>query len=99
LFVLLSHYEGFGFTLLEALGSVVPAVIANRASLPEITGPAALAVEPDDQEAAADAMQRGLSDSALRTSLIGLGLERAAMFTWDHTARATLALYHTVLGG
>src|SRR5207237_10308121 len=48
LFVLLSHYEGFGFTVLEAMGCGVPAVIANRASLPEIAGSAALTVEPDD---------------------------------------------------
>jgi glycosyltransferase involved in cell wall biosynthesis len=99
LFVLLSHYEGFGFTVLEAMGCGVPAVIANRASLPEIAGPAALAVEPDDFEAAADAMHRGLTDSALRATLIQRGLERAASFTWNSTARATLALYHTLLGG
>jgi glycosyltransferase involved in cell wall biosynthesis len=98
LFVLLSHYEGFGFTVLEAMGCGVPAVIANRASLPEIAGPAALAVEPDDAEAAADAIYRGLSDSGLRAVLIQRGLERAASFTWDATARATLALYHSVLG-
>jgi len=98
LFVLLSHYEGFGFTVLEAMGCGVPAVIANRASLPEIAGRAALAVDPDDAEAAADAMYRGLSDTGLRAGLIQLGLERAATFTWENTAHATLALYHAVLG-
>ena len=99
LFVLLSHYEGFGFTVLEAMGCGVPAVIANRASLPEIAGDAVLAVEPDDPEAAADALYRGLTDSALRAALIARGRQRAADFTWDSTARATLALYHAVLGG
>jgi glycosyltransferase involved in cell wall biosynthesis len=98
LFVLLSHYEGFGFTLLEAMGCGVPAVIANRASLPEIAGDAALAVEPDDAEAAADALYRALVDSDLRHSLITQGLERAAQFTWESTERATLALYRRVLG-
>ncbi len=98
LFALLSHYEGFGMTLLEAMGSGVPAVISNRASLPEIAGEAALLVKPDDIEAAADAFYRGLSDSALRAVMIQRGLERAAHFTWDGTARATLALYHKLLG-
>ena len=73
-------------------------IIANRASLPEIAGDAALAVEPDDPEAAADAIYRGLTDSSLRAGLITRGLGRAARFTWDSTARATLALYHAVLG-
>ena len=99
LFVLLSHYEGFGFTLLEAMGCGVPAIIANRASLPEIAGSAALAVEPDDAESAADAIYRGLSDSGLRARLVQHGLTRASEFTWDKTAHATLALYHSVLGG
>ena len=98
LFVLLSHYEGFGFTVLEAMGCGVPVVIANRASLPEIAGDAALAVEPDDAEAAANALYHALSDSALRQSLIERGLKQAARFSWENTARATLALYRSVLG-
>src|SRR5258708_7054698 len=81
LFVLLSHYEGFGFTVLEAMGCGVPVVIANRASLPEIAGDAALAVEPDDAEAAANALYHALSDSALRQSLIERGLKQAARFS------------------
>ena len=97
LFALLSHYEGFGITLLEAMGSGIPAVISNRASLPEIAGEAALVVTPDDPEGAADALYRGLTDTSLRTTLIQRGLERAALFTWDRTARATLALYRTLL--
>src|SRR5262249_13805668 len=98
LFVLLSHYEGFGFTVLEAMGCGVPSVISNLASLPEIAGDAAIAVERDDPEATADALYRGLADSVLRAGLIARGLNQAARFTWDHTAQATLALYHQVLG-
>ena len=98
LFVLLSHYEGFGLTVLEALGSGVPAVIANRASLPEIAGDAALIVEPDDPEAASDALYRGLTDSTLRAALIPRGLQQAALFDWANTARATLRLYHALMG-
>ena len=95
---LVSHYEGFGFPVLEAMGCGVPCVIADRASLPEIAGEAALTLNPDDIEAIADALGRALTDSALRESLRQKGFERAKQFTWEKTARETLALYERVLG-
>lgn len=96
-FVLPSHYEGFGFTVLEAMASGTPAVVANRASLPEIAGEAALLVNPDQPEEMASAIERVLTDSALRVDLVGRGLARAACFTWEQTARSTLDLYQRVL--
>jgi glycosyltransferase involved in cell wall biosynthesis len=96
-FVLPSHYEGFGFPVLEAMGCGLPCVIANRASLPEIAGDAALSVSPDDPDAMADALHRALIDSALRERMKQRGLERVARFTWEKTARETLALYERVL--
>jgi glycosyltransferase involved in cell wall biosynthesis len=96
-FVLPSYYEGFGFTLLEAMGSGTPAVAANRASLPEIASEAALLVEPDDAESIADALFRALTDDVLRGTLRERGLARAAQFSWERTAQATLDLYRQVL--
>jgi glycosyltransferase involved in cell wall biosynthesis len=96
-FVLPSYYEGFGFTLLEAMGCGTPAVVANRASLPEIAAEAALLVEPDDADSMADALYRTLSDEALRSQMRLRGLERAAAFTWQNTVQATLDLYRHVL--
>jgi len=72
-------------------------VISNRASLPEIAGGAALVVEPDDAGALSEALSRVLADEGLRRALVARGLERASVFTWDATARATLALYHRVM--
>jgi glycosyltransferase involved in cell wall biosynthesis len=95
--VLPSHYEGFGFPVLEAMGCGTPAVIADRASLPEIAGDAALQVDPDDHEALAAAIGRVLDDSGLRAELVRRGLDRARAFTWERTARQTLDLYERVL--
>ena len=96
-FALLSHYEGFGFTVLEALSCGRPAVIANRSALPEVAGDAALRVDPDQPDAAADALYRILTDAALRADLSRRGLERARQFTWETAARQTLAVYERVL--
>jgi glycosyltransferase involved in cell wall biosynthesis len=77
-----SLYEGFGLPLLEAMASGTPVVAANRGALPETAGDAALVVEPDDF---AEAALEALDDERL----IAAGLERAARFTWERTARET----------
>lgn len=79
------------------MGCGVPCVIADRASLPEIAGEAALRVNPDEIESLAEALARALTDTALRDSLRQKGLERIKLFTWEKTAQATLALYNRVL--
>jgi glycosyltransferase involved in cell wall biosynthesis len=96
-FVLPSHYEGFGFPVLEAMGCGVPCVISNRASLPELGGDAVLAVDPDDPDALAEALRRALSDSQLRADMRRKGLAQVEQFQWERTARETLALYGQVL--
>ena len=97
--VLPSHYEGFGFPVLEAMGCETPVIIADRSSLPEVAGEAALKINPDDPEDLAEALRRALSDTALRAELVRRGLERVNAFTWEQTARATLQLYERVLAG
>jgi alpha-1,3-rhamnosyl/mannosyltransferase len=54
-------------------------------------------VDPYDVEALADAMHRVLADRELQDDLRRRGLERAAGFTWERTARETVAVYQEVL--
>jgi glycosyltransferase involved in cell wall biosynthesis len=96
-FVLPSHYEGFGLPVLEAMACGVPVVIADRASLPEIAGEAALRVDPDDPASIANSIQTILSDSACRERLVQSGFERARRFSWQATAQATLNVYKSLL--
>ena len=63
-----------------------------------MVGDAAVTVEPTDVEALAAAMQRVLADRDLQADLCRRGLERAAAFTWERTARETVAVYREVLG-
>ncbi|MCL4371408.1 MAG: glycosyltransferase family 4 protein [Chloroflexi bacterium] len=97
--VLPSLYEGFGHPVLEAMACGTPAIVSNVPSLTEIAGDAALSVGPEDAEELAAAMGRLLADGGLRQRLIGLGLQRAAAFSWEQTARETLGVYHKAVQG
>ncbi len=99
LFVFPSLYEGFGLPALEAMACSTPVVTSNTSSLPEVVGDAAVMVDPLDVEGLAEAMRQVLTDSDLREDLRAKGLERASQFTWERTARETVAVYRDVLGG
>jgi glycosyltransferase involved in cell wall biosynthesis len=87
-----SLYEGFGLTTLEAMACGVPTLASNRTSLPEVVGDGGFLVEPD-AEAFATAMLDVLTNPTLASALRFRGLARAALFTWQETARLTLAAY------
>jgi alpha-1,3-rhamnosyl/mannosyltransferase len=90
-FAMPSLYEGFGLPTLEAMASGVPVMSSNRSSLPEIAGNAALYFDPESVEEMCLAMERLLSDGALRQQLVAQGAERVKQFSWESCARATLA--------
>lgn len=96
LLALPSFYEGFGLPALEALQCGTPAVVADRASLPEVVGEAGLRINPEDPQNLAEACLRVAQDAALREHLRQAGLEQAARFSWEKTARETLAVYRAV---
>jgi glycosyltransferase involved in cell wall biosynthesis len=82
---LVSLYEGFGMPALEALACGAPLVAGNRGSLPEITGEAAVIVDPLDVGSIAGGLERALSDRSLGAA----GPPRAAQFTWAAAAQVT----------
>lgn len=99
LFCFPSRYEGFGLPALEAMACGVPAIVSDRGSLPEVVGDAAMVANPDDVDALGEAMVRLLRDGAERARLVEHGRRRAAAFTWEHTARQTLAVLRGVRDG
>ena len=92
-FALVSKYEGFGLTVLEAMGCGTPVVCSNVSSLPEVVGDAALTVNPNDPDAIAGALTRVLTDAPFAIDLGRRGIVRAAQFSWQRTAELTLAAY------
>ena len=96
-FVYPSFYEGFGLPVLEAMTFGVPVITSDRASLSEVAGDAALLINPDAPESIATALNQVATNSVLQERLRGKSLQRARQFSWQQTAKATLAVYHSLL--
>lgn len=95
-FAYISHYEGFGLPVLEAMASGVPVITSQVASIPEVGGGAVEYIQPDDLDAVRDALCRVLEDADLRADLIKRGLQQAARFSWDQTVIQTLDAYRRI---
>lgn len=90
-----SLYEGFGLPALEAMACAVPVLAARGGALPEVVGDAALLVDPLDEVAMAEGLERLVGDGAERTERVERGLLRARRFDWTQAARQLRALYET----
>lgn len=97
-YVVPSLYEGFGMTVLEAQACGTPVLASNTSSLPEVTGDAGLLVDPYNVDSIAHGIVRLVQDEALRADLRKRGLQHAAGWTWERTARQTLAVLEQVGG-
>ena len=90
--------EGFGFPVLEAMAAGTPVLTADRSSLPEVAGDAALLVDPLDVDAIAGGLRRLLDDTALREGMVAAGRERVRAFPWAAAARRTAEVLRAAAG-
>jgi glycosyltransferase involved in cell wall biosynthesis len=92
-----SLYEGFGFTILEAMACGTPVIASNVSSLPEVAGDAAILFDPLDVEGMVAAIQHLQVDPTYRQQLIDRGLSRAKLFTWEKTAEQVAKVYERLI--
>lgn len=92
-----SLYEGFGFTVLEAMACGTPVVCSRETSLPEVAGDGAQYADARNAEEFGQALHDVFTDSGLRETLIEKGRKNLERFSWGNTARETLGVYQDVL--
>lgn len=86
-FVLPSHYEGFGMPLLEAMTYQTPVLASDIAALKEVAQDSALYCDPNSPHNIANKLQQLLQDKNLRDNLVAKGNERLKAFSWDKVTK------------
>lgn len=89
-------YEGFGLPALEAMAAGVPLLSSTTGALPEVTGDAALAVDPYDMDALVDGIRRLDQDADLRARMGTAGPLQAARFSGPAFAARIGQLYRSI---
>ena len=98
LYVFPSLSEGFGLPGLEAMAYGLPVVSSNATCLPEVYGDAAEYFDPLSVDDMASVIAKLYNDKKRQAELIKNGKEQIKKFSWEETARKTLAVYKKVLG-
>jgi glycosyltransferase involved in cell wall biosynthesis len=93
-----SFYEGFGMPALEAMACGVVPIVSNVSSLPEVVGDVGVLVDPNNLVTIADAMYDVLDNATWRKEMQAKAIKRAALFTWDNSARIAMDVYQKVMG-
>jgi len=97
LMVFPSLFEGFGIPLVEAMACGCPVTCSSSTSLPEVAGETGVMFDASSPEDIAGKINQLWNDDARLEEMSKTGIERARMFQWEATARATRAVYEKAI--
>jgi len=94
-----SLYEGFGFPVAQAMAAGVPVITSGVSSLPEITGGAAVLIDPRSRIELRDAIENLLTSPTRLADLSDRGRAQARRFSWPAAAAQSIDFFTRVIGG
>jgi glycosyltransferase involved in cell wall biosynthesis len=97
IFISMARYEPFGLAVLEAAQMECALVLSDIPTFRELWEGAALFVDPRDERATAEIINRLLQDPEDRAALGRAARERADAYTVDAMSAGVLNIYHSVL--
>lgn len=92
-----SLFEGFGLPVLEGMQFGAPTVASQSTSIPEITGEAAILLDPLDIAGWSHVMLRLAANGAERDYLSASARMQADRFDWKRSAMSLLQLYEEAM--
>lgn len=94
-----SLLESFGHPIVESMASGLPVVASNTSAIPEIGGNAVLYFDPYNINDIVEKVKMVLENNSIRGEMIGAGLRRAKMFSWESTAHEMISLFESIIEG
>ncbi len=93
-----SGYEGFGLSLLEAMASGALVVAGRNSAVPELVNDCGILLDELTVPALRKVLEQIIGNARAFDELRTGAQRRAARYTWEETARRTLAVYREVSG-
>ena len=97
MFVYPSLFEGFGLPILEAMACGTPVITSNVTSMPEVAGDSAILINPYDEKAIKNAMDKLINNPNLIEIYKKRGLERCKKFTITEMAKCHVEVYKSII--
>jgi glycosyltransferase involved in cell wall biosynthesis len=85
--VYISLFEGFGIPILEAFATGTPVITSNCGAMKEVSGDAAILVEPKNIGEIAGAMHTVVFDFQVSGDLVEKGNQRLKIFDWSKSTK------------
>lgn len=92
-----STFEGFGLPIIEGLFSRIPVITSKGSCFSEAGGHHTLYITPQNIEELADAIEKCLTEGALRMDMIMHGWEHVQQFKEEKVTARMMALYQSLL--
>lgn len=88
IFVLPSHYEGFGMPILEAMAVGTPTAVSDIPVFREVSGEASVFFDQSDPDSIASALNNVIKDPKLQKKLVKEGHARVSKLDWNKIAES-----------